>query len=611
MAVKHAFTSPKADGADDTIVQAGDWNDGHTHEAEAKNLVFAGPVSGANASPTFRSLVAADLPAGTDHALLGNLDYASAGHTGFLAADGSVVGATGEAQDFGSLGILTDSIKESTSGAGITVTGGASTANVLTIITDLGLPPISGTNALVDLLPGVDVDANNAEMIGLRFRGLFYLNAFTGLRLKSIQLAPDINSIGAGVLAEVDIAHLSPVAINSTIFTSFRYLNIDPQFMDIAAASGEVIGLNVKNIGNANWDNVYGIRMAALTAGTNTYQIKQEGTTGFNVLAGNTRIGATTDPTVALDVTGAAIVSDTLQAVRVGINVAPDATVPLFIRDTVTAGHIGLSTSDGTGVAKGFINLKGSGSDNDLFVDLNVTVADAVVDAGQPQWRYFMSNILDQFGLQRSPAGASWSPVTLLKVASNGDTTIIRNFVIDSAGQRGMFLQNGSGGTLGFMGKRADSPAALTLYAQGGPFAQTITTAGVRFNDQVKIGNDTNTFAAAGVDLEVINKLLVGGEIETGGFAAAIVAKTGAYTAASGDFVILCDASGGAFTVTLPAASGIARKIYHVKKTDSSGNAVTVDGNASETIDGGTTAVLSAQYESIKIICDGSNWHIL
>lgn len=119
MAVKHLFTSPKTDGADDTIVQAGDWNDDHTHEAEAANKVFAGPASGANAAPTFRTLVTADIPGGADHALLSNLDYASAAHTGFLAADGTVVGATSQAQDFGSNGIKADLIVESTAAAGV------------------------------------------------------------------------------------------------------------------------------------------------------------------------------------------------------------------------------------------------------------------------------------------------------------------------------------------------------------------------------------------------------------------------------------------------------------------------------------------------------------
>ena len=87
--------------------------------------------------------------------------------------------------------------------------------------------------------------------------------------------------------------------------------------------------------------------------------------------------------------------------------------------------------------------------------------------------------------------------------------------------------------------------------------------------------------------------------------------KTTAYTATSSDYLIACDASGGAFTVTLPAVSGAAGLVLHIKKTDSSTNSVTVDGDSSETIDEGTTAELSAQYESIMLVCNGSTWHVV
>ena len=89
------------------------------------------------------------------------------------------------------------------------------------------------------------------------------------------------------------------------------------------------------------------------------------------------------------------------------------------------------------------------------------------------------------------------------------------------------------------------------------------------------------------------------------------VAKTGAYTATVNDEVIFCDVNGGAFTITLPASSGNAGLNFHIKKTDSSGNAVTIDGNASETIDGDLTVDITDQYESLHLVCDGNNWHVL
>lgn len=74
---------------------------------------------------------------------------------------------------------------------------------------------------------------------------------------------------------------------------------------------------------------------------------------------------------------------------------------------------------------------------------------------------------------------------------------------------------------------------------------------------------------------------------------------------------ILCDSSGGTFTVTLPAAANSKYQIYEIKKTDTSGVAVLIDGNAAETIDGDATKSLNLQYESLTIQSDGSNWHII
>jgi hypothetical protein len=109
-------------------------------------------------------------------------------------------------------------------------------------------------------------------------------------------------------------------------------------------------------------------------------------------------------------------------------------------------------------------------------------------------------------------------------------------------------------------------------------------------------------------DGDIFSHVLAGGELiqymQT-------VAKAGAYVATVDDCVILCDANGGVFTITLTAANGNAGLNFHIKKTDNSVNAVTIDGNAGETIDGDLTVDITDQYESLHIVCDGSNWHVL
>ncbi|KKN03166.1 hypothetical protein LCGC14_1110410 [marine sediment metagenome] len=93
------------------------------------------------------------------------------------------------------------------------------------------------------------------------------------------------------------------------------------------------------------------------------------------------------------------------------------------------------------------------------------------------------------------------------------------------------------------------------------------------------------------------------------GFRVNIAAKTAAYTISVTDDVILCGAGNQTFTVTLPAASGATGKVYHIKNVGT--GTITVDGNGSETIDGGITAILTVQYESITILSEGSEWFIL
>lgn len=71
------------------------------------------------------------------------------------------------------------------------------------------------------------------------------------------------------------------------------------------------------------------------------------------------------------------------------------------------------------------------------------------------------------------------------------------------------------------------------------------------------------------------------------------------------------DATAGAKTVLLPAAATVTGKIYIIKKTDATANTVTVDGAASETIDGSLTKVLDKRYDFIHVVSNGTNWDMI
>jgi|TARA_B110000908_G_scaffold129508_1_gene152201 hypothetical protein len=76
------------------------------------------------------------------------------------------------------------------------------------------------------------------------------------------------------------------------------------------------------------------------------------------------------------------------------------------------------------------------------------------------------------------------------------------------------------------------------------------------------------------------------------------------------DGIFIADTTSNPITIVLPTAVGNHGKMFMVKKI-AAGNTVTIDANASETIDGAATKVLSAQWESVTIISNGANWFII
>src|SRR5207245_6858663 len=93
-------------------------------------------------------------------------------------------------------------------------------------------------------------------------------------------------------------------------------------------------------------------------------------------------------------------------------------------------------------------------------------------------------------------------------------------------------------------------------------------------------------------------KLDVNGNVHLKGLSVNQVTKTSNYNLATTDDTVLGDSTNGKFTLTLPNATGIAGKIFDIKKIDSSTKAVTIATTSSQTIDGKTKLGLSNQYRS-------------
>jgi hypothetical protein len=64
-------------------------------------------------------------------------------------------------------------------------------------------------------------------------------------------------------------------------------------------------------------------------------------------------------------------------------------------------------------------------------------------------------------------------------------------------------------------------------------------------------------------------------------------------------------------TITLPTAADNTGRTLTSKKVDSGVGDVIVEGEGSETIDGALNNHIISQYSSLKLVCDGTGWHIL
>ncbi len=178
-----------------------------------------------------------------------------------------------------------------------------------------------------------------------------------------------------------------------------------------------------------------------------------------------------------------------------------------------------------------------------------------------------------------------------------------------------------------------DTGKSIQLYAAGSGTGGTYGTTGISYSNLIALissgpafiidsnnnpmvfatgsgGNERMRIASSGevgIGTNSPNSLLsVNGPIAT-----AFATKTSSYTASASDSVIACDATSAAVTINLPSASGITGRHYTIKKIDSSSNSCTIGPNGSETVDGGTTYALGAQWKYVTVVSNGSNWLIV
>jgi hypothetical protein len=121
--------------------------------------------------------------------------------------------------------------------------------------------------------------------------------------------------------------------------------------------------------------------------------------------------------------------------------------------------------------------------------------------------------------------------------------------------------------------------------------------------------DNTGSGSAVTLSSDGTSLLLNGSPIGGGASPITISNKTGAYTVVAGDLGTIINCTSGTFTVSLTAAatlgSGFNCWVWNTSATIA--NAITIDPNGAETIDGLSTLILR-RGEGTQIVCDGTNW---
>jgi len=274
--------------------------------------------------------------------------------------------------------------------------------------------------------------------------------------------------------------------------------------------------------------------------------------------------------------------------------------------EVVAGGQTGLQVGKSTGsFANVGMGSSASSSDNyPVLISRSSSSAGTYLQVANPSTSANAKATLEL----STDAGANTGEVSVYTAASTVDAYIDAMVVRATGGTGKLALANGTASTY------------VTTYAGGLTSASEVLRFNADSSVQLMQQISTPTTPAAGIkiytksDKKLYTVDTTGLERELGAASTASLTITSIsnsdspYTALVATDLLLVNATAGAVTVNLPTAVGNSGKTFRIRKTDSSTNAVTVDGDGTETINGSTTKLLISQHEEITIISDNSNW---
>lgn len=87
--------------------------------------------------------------------------------------------------------------------------------------------------------------------------------------------------------------------------------------------------------------------------------------------------------------------------------------------------------------------------------------------------------------------------------------------------------------------------------------------------------------------------------------------KSATYQMLVGDFLVDCDTTDGAFTVTLPPVSEAAGRIYAIKQSGHATNDLTLATKSDDKLSDGFPMTITAIGDGALVYSDGETWWVL
>lgn len=364
-----------------------------TFDNQAANTVFAGPASGSPDTPTFRTLSGADvtltvgttpIASGTAGRLLyegpGNVLQESSG----MSFDGTTLAVTGLSNSGNT--VLGDAAADS-----LTINAGTLTiGSNYTATRAAGTLAAGTTNVLTNNVTAAGDSGGTTNVRGQLFNltisGTANFAAQTSFRQETFHSGSGTVTnaqVAVGILSATSSGSFTNGNVYNTAFvlsstggitTGTQYNASSPQ---ISGAGGitTLYGFRADTLGNSKVGTAVGFFATEFTGSTTAMRGFQSSLssgpgkanayfdgTADNLFAGNMRIGSTTAPTVALDVTGAALISSTL-----GVTGTLSAnTIQVLTGTTATVYNTSATTVNAFGGASVALNVGNSGGANTI-----------------------------------------------------------------------------------------------------------------------------------------------------------------------------------------------------------------------------------------------------